>query len=101
MVKHIVMWKVAEHAEHGSKEEVMTKIKERLEGLKGEIEGLLEIEVGINFNISEMSYDVVLYSTFKDREALNFYQAHPKHLEVANDLVRQVSVSRAVVDYEV
>lgn len=99
MVKHIVMWKVAEHAEHGSKEEVMTKVKERLEGLKGQIEGLLEIEVGLNFNTSEMSYDVVLYSTFEDKEALDFYQAHPKHLEVANDLVRQVAISRAVVDY--
>lgn len=101
MVKHIVMWKVAEHAEHGSKKEVIAKVKERLEGLKGQIEGLLEIEVGVNFNTSEMSYDVVLYSTFEDAAALEFYQAHPKHVEVANDLVRQVAVARTVVDYEV
>ncbi|MDA3733322.1 Dabb family protein [Niameybacter massiliensis] len=100
MVRHIVMWKVAEHPEHGSKEEIMAKIKERLEALKGEIEGLVEIEVGINFNPSEASYDLALDSIFTDAEALNYYQGHPKHLEVANSLVRQVAISRAVVDYE-
>lgn len=100
MVKHIVMWKVAEHPVHGTKEEVKTKIKAGLEGLKGQIEGLIEVEVGINFNTAETAYDVALYSTFENKEALHFYQAHPKHLEVANGLVRQVATSRVVVDYE-
>lgn len=100
MVKHIVMWKVTGHPVHGTKEEVMDKVKEGLEALKGQIEGLIEIEVGINFNPAETAYDVVLYSTFESKEALNFYQAHPKHLEVANNLVRQVATSRVVVDYE-
>lgn len=101
MIKHIVMWKVKEHEVHGSKEEVVRKIKGRLEGLKGEIEGLQEIEVGINYNTGEAAYDVVLYSTFVSKEALDFYQGHPKHLEVANSLVRQVTISRVVVDYEI
>ena len=100
MVKHIVMWKVAEHPVQGSKEEVMAKIKAGLEGLKGQIEGLVEIEVGMNFNPAETAYDVVLYSVLESKEALAFYQAHPKHLEVANNLVRQVATSRVVVDYE-
>lgn len=101
MIKHIVMWKVKEHEVHGSKDEVMKKIKSGLEGLKGEIEGLEEIEVGINYNTSEMAYDVVLYSTFVSKEALDYYQGHPKHVEIANSLVRQVAISRVVVDYEI
>ncbi len=101
MVKHIVMWQVAEHEVHGTKEEVMLKIKEQLEGLKGQIEGLLTIEVGINFNDSPAAYDVVLYSEFVDAAALDYYQAHEKHLAVANQLVRQIATSRAVVDYTV
>lgn len=101
MVKHIVMWKVIEHPVHGTKEEVMAKVKEGLEALKGQIEGLIEIEVGINFNPAEAAYDVALYSTFESKEALSFYQGHPKHLEVANTLVRQVATSRVVVDYEI
>lgn len=99
MVKHIVMWKVKEHEVHGTKEEVMQKIKKGLEGLKGEIDGLEEIEVGINFNPSEAAYDVVLNSVLTSKEALEGYQNHPKHLEVANGLVRQVATSRVVVDY--
>lgn len=101
MVKHIVMWKVKEHPVHGTKEEVMKKIKAGLEGLKGQIDGLETIEVGINFNGSEAAYDVVLNSVLKSKEALEGYQVHPKHLEVANGLVRQVATSRVVVDYEV
>ncbi len=99
MVKHIVMWKVKEHEVHGTKEEVMHKIKKGLEGLKGKIDGLEEIEVGINFNASDAAFDVVLNSVFTSKEALEGYQNHPKHLEVANGLVRQVATSRVVVDY--
>lgn len=101
VVKHIVMWKVKEHPIYGTKEEVMQKIKVGLEGLKGQIEGLEEIEVGINFNASENAYDVVLNSLLTSKEALEGYQANPKHLAVANDLVRQVAISRVVVDYEI
>lgn len=101
MVRHIVMWKVDKHPVHGSKEEVMRKIKEGLEGLKGQINGLEEIEVGLNFNPSEAAYDVVLNSVLVSKEALEAYQNDPKHLAVANGLVRQVATSRVVVDYEV
>lgn len=101
MIKHIVMWKVADHEAHGSKEEIQKKIKDGLEGLKGKIGGLLEIEVGIDFNKSPAAYDVVLYSTFESKDALQNYQKHPEHLKVADGLVRQVAVSRVVVDYEV
>lgn len=101
MVKHIVMWKVEEHPVHGSKEEVMRKIKAGLEGLKDQVKGLEAIEVGLNFNPSEAAYDVVLNSVLVSKEALEAYQKDPKHLEVANGLVRQVATSRVVVDYEV
>lgn len=101
MIKHIVMWKVKEHEVHGSKAEVMKKIKEGLEGLKGEIEGLLEVEVGINFNESNAAYDVILYSILESKETLEAYQAHPKHIKVANELIKQVATSRVVVDYEI
>jgi hypothetical protein len=78
----------------------MQKMKEALEALQGEIEGLVEIEVGFDFNQSEAAYDIALYSVLESKEALAFYQNHPKHIEVANNLVRQVATQRAVVDYE-
>lgn len=101
MVKHIVMWKVDRHELHGSKEEIMQKIKVRLEGLKDQIEGIVELEVGVKYNESPAAYDVALYSVFTSKEALEAYQIHPKHIAVAEELVRQVATSRVVVDYEV
>lgn len=99
MIKHIVMWKIKDDTPHGTKQEVMQKMKEELEGLKGVIETIVEIEVGINFEPSEMAYDVVLYSVFKDKSGLEAYQGHPAHQRIANELVRQVSEKRVVVDY--
>jgi hypothetical protein len=100
MVKHIVMWKVEDHEIHGRKEDILKKMKEQLEALMGQIEGLVEIEVGFNFNPADAAYDIALYSVLESKEALEYYQSHPKHLEVADSLVRQVAVKRAVVDYE-
>lgn len=101
MVKHIVMWRVADHQVHGTKAEILSKMKEQLEGLKGQIEGLIDIEVGFNFNPADAAYDIALYSVLESKEALGHYQNHPKHLEVANGLVRQVAISRVVADYEI
>lgn len=99
MIKHIVMWKIKEDTDHGTKQEVMEKIKIELEDLKEMIEDIVEIEVGINFEPSEMAYDVVLYSVFKDNEGLEAYQKHPAHQRVGKELVSQVSAGRVVVDY--
>ena len=94
------MWQVKDHEIHGTKEEILKKMKDQLEALKGQIEGLIEIEVGFNFNPADVAFDVALYSVLENRDALERYQNHPKHLQVANGLVRQVATNRVVVDYE-
>ena len=93
MTKHIVMWKIAD------KEKNAPVIKKGLEGLKGKIEGLVDIEVGVNTNSSDAAFDVVLYSVFTTQDALDGYQQNPLHLEVAG-FVRSVALERRVVDYE-
>lgn len=100
MVKHIVFWKLKEEANGLSKLENAKAIKEKLEGLKGKIEGLLDIEVGFDFLHSPESADVVLYSTFTDRAALDFYQQHPLHKAVM-PFIGEARSERRVVDYEV
>ncbi|MGG5461048.1 Dabb family protein [Clostridium sp. B9] len=100
MIKHIVMWKLQEDVEGKSKAESAKIIKDSLEGLKGKVDEIIDIEVGINLNPSEQAYDVVLYSTFKTMDDLNTYQKHPEHLNVAT-FVRKAACSRVVVDYEV
>ena len=76
MVKHIVMWKI-QGVNGQSKEETAQEIKRTLEDLNGKIEGLIHLEVGIDFLQSDASYDVVLYSELANKEALDFYQNHP------------------------
>jgi len=100
VVKHIVMWRLKEEAEGRSREENALLIKEKLEGLVGQIPGLLAIEVGIDFSATPDSAHIVLYSEFTDRDALAAYHQHPAHQAVA-PLVGVARSSRQLVDYEV
>jgi len=95
MVKHIVMWRLRESASKRSDAET---IKTLLEGLAGRIPGLLKIEVGINFIDDANAADVVLYSEFADRAALETYQAHPLHQAVVPQ-VKARAIERRSADY--
>lgn len=97
MIKHIVMWRLDEQA--GDKAHNALRLKELLEGLNGRIPGLLKLEVGIDFSREGESSDVVLYSEFESRQALDSYQKHPAHAEVA-PFVKSVRSERRIVDYE-
>ncbi|MCG9881473.1 MAG: Dabb family protein [Bacteroidia bacterium] len=100
MIKHIVFWKLHEHANGMTKQENALAIKQKLEDLQGKIEGLLRIEVGIDFLGSAESADLVLYSEFSSKEALDFYQAHPLHKAVM-PFIAEARSERRVVDYEI
>lgn len=99
MIKHIVMWKLKEEALGKSKNENALELKQTLEALKGVIEELKEVEVGINFNPSDAAFDVVLYSAFENKEGLEAYQKHPEHQKIVS-FVGEIRTDRAVVDYE-
>lgn len=97
MVKHIVVWRVKETP--ASKLANAQEIKRLLEGMRGRIPGLLNLEVGINFVEDPLASDCVLYSEFADRAALLVYQTHPVH-EAVKAGIRELSVERRVVDYD-
>lgn len=98
MLRHIVMWKLKDFAEGCSKEENAQKIKAMLEALKGKIEQIRHLEVGIGSTASDMSYDAVLITEFEDASALEAYKKHPEHVKVS-EFVSKVREGRAVVDY--
>lgn len=100
MIKHIVIWRLKESAHGNDRAANAQIIKEKLEGLNGQIPGLLMIEVGIDYSASEDSGDVVLYSEFSDRAALDEYQLHPEHIAI-KPFVAEARLERRVVDYEV
>ena len=64
------------------------------------IPSLIRIEVGIDCSCSTDSSDVVLYSEFDDRAALDAYLKHPAH-EAVKPFVMAVRTERRVIDYEV
>jgi len=99
MVKHIVFWKLKEEAHGLNKQELALEIKKRLEALNGKIDELLHLEVGLDFSKTESSFDLVLYSEFVDKAALNAYQLHPLHQEVAS-FIGPATSDRKLVDYQ-
>jgi hypothetical protein len=99
MVKHIVMWQLKNSA-HGNDAGLNARfIKEKLEALAGRIPGMTSIEVGLDFSRLDSSADVVLYSEFIDREALEGYQRHPEH-EALKPFIAGAASERTLVDYE-
>lgn len=99
MIKHIVMWKLKDEA-HGNDKATNAKlIKEKLEALSGKIDGLLKIEVGIDF-LGGGNFDVALYSELRKKEDLEIYQNHPLHQAVL-PFIREAVIDRKAVDFEV
>ena len=100
MIRHIVMWKLKESAEGASRAENAVKLKEKLEGCRGIVPGILHLEVGLAEPGFESTYDVVLVSDFADKAALDAYQVHPVHLALKG-FAGAVRESRDCVDYVV
>jgi hypothetical protein len=99
LLKHIVMWEFKDKALGKNKIENILKAKKMIEGLKGVIPDIVDLELGINKEGSTGSYDLVLYSVFKDISGLDSYQNHPEHLEIVG-FMKEVINKRACVDYE-
>lgn len=94
MIVHIVMFKFKEE----NKAMNIAKVQDALEKLEVAIDELKSMEVGVNFNESERSFDLSLYSTFEDEMGLKTYAVHPAHLEVV-ELIKSVTTESKVVDY--
>jgi len=99
MIKHIVMWKLKDNAEGNNKWVNAQLIKEKLEGLKGKVPQIQNIQVGIAYRHENEDWDVVLISEFETKEKLSEYQKHPEH-NIANEFIKKVKSERACVDYE-
>lgn len=100
MIRHIVMWKLKESAEGATRAENALKLKQRLEGCRDIVPGILRMEVGLAQPGLASTYDVVLISDFADKAALDAYQVHPAH-EALLGFIGTVRESREFVDYEV
>ena len=101
MIKHIVIWNLKNKTLPLDECADALAIRAALQDLVGKIPGLLKAEVGIDFRGKESSGDIVLYSEFASREALETYQNHPEHVRVGREIVRPATYDRKMIDYEV
>lgn len=100
MVKHVILWKLKDELTKEEKAQVKAGIKEGLEGLVGQIPGLLDIKVRTEC-LESSNVDVMLDTTFEDEASLKGYSVHPKHVAVADGKVRPYTAVRSCMDYEV
>jgi heme-degrading monooxygenase HmoA len=98
VIKHIVMWKLKEHAEGADRAANMARMKALLEGCRGLVPGMGGFEVGSATPGLEATYDVVLYSEFDSEAALDAYQHHPQHAAI-KPFIGAVRAERQCVDY--
>ena len=99
MVRHVILWKLKEMPA-AEQETVKADIKAGLEGLAGQIPGLVEIHVNIDA-LPSSNADLMLDTTFETAEALKGYSTHPAHVAVANSKVRPYYKNRVCLDYEI
>jgi len=100
MIKHIVMWKLKDHAEGADKATNALKLKALLETCNNVVPGLLKLEAAIAVPGLEATYDVILYTEFTDKAALDAYQEHPTHAAI-KPFIGSVRSERQCMDYEI
>lgn len=97
MVKHIVMWNLAGDTP-SAKAEAVDQLRRSFASLRGQVPGLLHLEVGVDTSGVNYACDVVLYSEFESQAALDAYAEHPEHLRVKREL-EGLRIARHQVDY--
>ena len=95
MIVHIVMFKFKEE----NKESNIIEVQERLNKLIELIPSLDTIEMGVDFDKSQRAMDLVLITTFKNKDALEDYATNEFHLEVV-EFIKSVTEYSKVVDYQ-
>lgn len=98
MLKHIILWKLKENLSEEEKTKIKADIKANLEGLVGQIDGLVSMNIRVDY-LDSSSADIMMDSTFESEEALKNYQKHPKHVHVADTYVRPNVEVRLSMDY--
>ena len=95
MYRHIVLCNIKDEF----KDEIPQLIA-NFYGMKGRIEGMVDLEAGQDILHSERSWDLALTTVFATKEALLAYPTHPVHVPVSSHMheVRSASVS---CDFEI
>lgn len=78
MIVHVVCFKYRGDVADAAREEHRRKL-----GSLSSLESLIELKVGADIVRSARSFDTALVARFRDRAALDAYQADPRHVPIA------------------
>jgi hypothetical protein len=97
LIKHIVMWNIR-GGTAAEKQRGIAQLKRSFESLRGQVPGLLHLEIGVDTSGIDYACDVVLYSEFESQAALDGYGTHAEHLRVKRE-IGDLRIARHQVDY--
>lgn len=95
MIRHIVLFTLT-----GDAQEATGRLRAALEPFVGLVPGLRSLRVDADGSGIVGHWHAALVSEHDSWEALAGYQAHPEHVRVLGELISQLAIDKAVVDYE-
>lgn len=99
MIRHVVLWKLRTE-DPAERAAIIAGMRERFSPLVGVVPGLTSLEILADPGSTAGNWDAGLHSLHVDAAALDAYQSHPAHREVAAWVRERVS-DRVCVDSEV
>jgi len=100
VIRHVVMWKLADFAGVTGNPALMGQLKELVARMRGNVPGLLKIDLGVDASRTADSADIILFSEFESWDALNAYQVHPLHDDFRK-VLGPLRTERRLGDYEI
>jgi hypothetical protein len=97
MVEHVVLFKLKPEATEAQKRAMV----EALRGLRGQIEGIVDLSCGRNFSERGQGFEIGLVVRFRDRAALDAYIPHPAHRGAVEQFINPIRLDVIVSDYEI
>ena len=95
MVEHIVLFRWADEASQDAIASAVTELR----GLKGKIEGIVDLSCGENFSDRSKGFTHGLVVRFTNRAALEAYGPHPEHQRVVQNFINPIRADILALDY--
>lgn len=92
MIKHIVLFKLKDPA-------CAEKARDLILSMKGTVEQIRELEVGIDYLHTDRSFDIALTVIVENEEDLRGYAEHPYHVNIVKKYLMQASEKSVIADY--
>lgn len=94
--RHVVMFRWNE----GLGDDFVTRVRDGLDRLPGEIDVIRGFAHGSDVGVSEGNYDYVVVADFDTVDDWRTYRDHPQHLLLIEELIKGNIAERAAVQYQ-